>query len=771
MSIAVSSVCGFVVRLYGLTTVACFCAVLSLTFVACGHDSDSEPGAPAMVVGEPVTFHPAASGATRFGDVPWPSDLYLGTDGLIGAVPGLERIAATPTKLARGLAALDGFGRSTGALFFLDAEVDPQSLPRTWEAATARNASVFIADVDDASSKRGARYPAYAKYLPTLGCISVIPVPGIVLPPGVRHAVVLSVRARSTNGSPLVADTELVRIAAQSAAARSTAVEHLYGSALDRLVASGAVARKNEVASLAVFTTSRQVFELPLLRARLRQQPEPELILDGATAAPYTVAVFGVDTQPSLDDWLGTPDKDENGYEWPGGDNPGGIAHDQIAVIASGAFVAPSFLDRITHHFERSASSGAIALADPDARIPFTLVIPKGAVPPAGYPVVIHGHGLSNHRGSMLGVANELARAGYAMIAIDDVLHGARQSIKDQHNNYQGSYDGPDGIPDGVGLPIAFFGGFSDFVALRDNFRQTVLDETSLVRLIQSSQLDLARLAAAAGGTTPRLDPQRIYWSGGSLGGIMGAMTIAVEPEIRAAALQVPGASFIQLITTSSAQLAPLVSTLARAALGVQGNEALDEFHPVATLLAAVTEAGDPIAYAPHVFQNPLLPERTPPDVLVSYAVYDEVLPNISTVALVRALGLALASPRLFDLPGIATLPAPVVGNLMSGRTGAAVQYLPANHGLGYARYDTRQFFPNLPTDGAERPRLPAQFTFEQPLREHLQQLVTFLDAVANGGPGRIEVTAPARGDYDGDGVLDDDEQSKGTDPYDPASH
>ena len=747
------------------------CTVLALAAVGCGSDEPGPPSEPVALMGESVPFHPAANGATRFGDIPWPSDLYRNADGTLTEIPGLERIASTPGNLARGLAALDGFGRSTGALFFVDAAVDPQSLPRTWQAATAPDASVFIVDVDDASPKRGARYPAYAKYLPTLACISVIPVPGVVLPPGVRHAAVLTVRAHALNGRPLVADTELARMAALPASARAAPIEQLYGGALDQLVASAAVARKNEVASLAVFTTSRRVFELPVLRAQLRGQPEPELILDAATAAPYTVAVFGIGVHPSLDDWLGTPDKDEHGREWPGGDNPGGIAHDQIAVIASGAFVAASFLDRTTHHFEQRPSSGAFALADANAKIPVTLVIPKRPAPPSGYPVVIHGHGLNNHRGSMLGVANELARGGFAMIGIDDVLHGARQGIKDATNNYSGSYQGPDGIPDGVGLAIAFFGGFSDFIAIRDNFRQTVLDQTSLVRLVQSSKLDLTPLTTAAGGTTPKLDPQRIYWSGGSLGGIMGAITIAVEPEIRAAALQVPGASFIQLITTSSAQLAPLVAGLASMTLGLQGNEVLDEFHPAATLLGAVTEAGDPIAYAPHVFRDPLLAERTPPDVLVTYAVYDEVLPNIATIALVRALGLALAAPNLFELPGIVTVPAPVVGNLESGRTGAAVQYLPANHGLGYSRYDTRQFFPSIPIDGAERLHLPKQFTFEQPVREHSAQLVTFLDTVANGDPGRIEVTIPARADYDGDGVLDADEQAHGTDPYDPASH
>lgn len=744
-----------------LTILACLCA---LALAGCGDDDSSNAAA-----GEPVPFRPAASGDTQFGDVPWPSDLYLEDDGNVGDVPGLERVARFHGSITAGLGSLDGFGRSAGALFFLDAVVDQETLPRTWEAATATSASAFIADVDPASPTLGKRYPVYAKVLPTLDCISVIPVPGVVLPAGVRHAAVLTRRVRTVDGAALVADAELERIVALPT--RSTPVEHLYGDAVDELIDSGAIARADDVASLAVFTTSRRVTELPTLRNELYEQPEPQLIFDPVAAAPYAVAVFGIGVEPSLDDWLGTPERDENGDEWPGSDNPGGIAHDQIAAVASAAFIAPSFLNRGTRHFERDPESGAIVLADASFKIPVTIVIPKQPAPPGGYPVVIHGHGLSNHRGSMLGVANELARAGFAMIGIDDVMHGTRQGgTRDQVNNFPGTYSGPDGIPDTTPFPVGFFAGFNDFVAMADNFRQTILDQSSLVRLVQSSALDLSPLAAAAGGTTPQLDPTRIYWSGGSLGGIVGAMTIAVEPEIDAAALQVPGAGFIQFITTSSAELSGLVSGLAQTTLGVQGDEVIDEFHPVALLLTAITEVGDPISYAPHVLRDPLLPERDPPDILVSYAAYDEVLPNVATVALIRAFGLELASPNLFDLPGIAAVRAPVVGNMESGRTAAAVQYLPSNHNLGYSRFDTRKFFPG-PPDGAERPRLPATITFEQPVREHLAQLVTFLEAVANGEPGRIEVTMPPLADYDGDGTLDADEVKHGTDPYDPSSH
>lgn len=728
----------------------------------CG-ESDS------VEAGEPVPFRVAADGPTPFGDFPWPSDLYRDGSGHIGEIPGIDRLASASSTIANGLRQLDGFGRATGAVFFVASDVDSDSLPDTWEEANAARASVFFVDVDPASPAFGTRYPAYGKFLPSLACISVIPVPGVVLPPGVRHAAVLTRRVRTTAGPPLVADADLSRIAGLET--RVTAAERLYGDALDRLVATRAVRRAADVAALAVFTTSRRAAELPLLRKELHARPAPQILWDPPAAAPYTVAVFGVATDPSLDDWLGFPDVDENGAEWPGGDNAGGIAHDRIGAVASAAFVAPSFLDRGARRFVRDPATAEYVLADPEAKVPVTLVIPATPPPPSGYPVVIHGHGLSNHRGSMLGVANELARAGFAMIGIDDVLHGTRLgATRDRINVYPGSWDGPDGIPDTMPFPVSFFAGFADFVTMTDNFRQTVLDQTSLVRLVRNPDLDLAPLADAVGGFVPVLDPERIYWSGGSLGGIIGATTLAVEPEIDAAALQVPGAGFLQFITTGSAELSPLVGGLATATLGVRGSEAIDEFHPVALLLAAITEAGDPIAYAPHVFADPLLPGRTPPDVLVTYAPYDEVLPNIATVALIRAFGLDLAAPNLFALPGIGNATAPVVANHASGRTAAAVQFMPANHGLGYGRFDTRKFLPGPPADGAGRPKLAREIRFEQPIREHLEQLVTFLVSVADGGPAVIDVTAPPVADYDGDGSPDDAERRRGTDPHDPES-
>jgi hypothetical protein len=292
------------------------------------------------------------------------------------------------------------------------------------------------------------------------------------------------------------------------------------------------------------------------------------------------------------------------------------------------------------------------------------------------------------------------------------------------------------------------------------------------VRLVQNAALDLAPLPVEPGRAPVRLVASRIVWSGGSLGGIVGSMVAGVEPELRAAALQVPGAGFIPFVVSESAQLSGLVEAIAKANFSPQGTEPLDELHPLGLLLAQITEAGDPLAYAGGVLGARPAASTDPrrPHVLVSYTVDDEVLPNLATHALIRTLGVPIAGSTLVTPDAIPRVDAPVTANL-AGRTAAAVQYAPSMHALGYNRWDTRQFQPGFPArDPANRfPRLPGDIRVELPIREHTAALVTFLVGALDGAP-RIEITAPVRRDYDADGIDDDAERASGTDPWDPAS-
>jgi hypothetical protein len=274
---------------------------------------------------------------------------------------------------------------------------------------------------------------------------------------------------------------------------------------------------------------------------------------------------------------------------------------------------------------------------------------------------------------------------------------------------------------------------------------------------VRNPALDLSKLGAAMGAPAPKLDPTRVHWNGGSLGGIMGSMTIAVEPNIRAAVLEVPGGGFAQLVTTNSAKMNALIGPLLSAAFGALGEERLDEHHPLVNLLAMTTEAGDPLAYAPHVLSNRLTGESAP-NVLVTYARDDELMPNIATFALIRALGIPVAGEWLAPEPRIERVDAPLKGNI-AGVTAAACEYAPAAHGLGYGRWEDRQFLPGVPLEDAAElfPKLDHFVRIEMPIREHSDQIVHFFAS------SEIKITAPPLADYDDDGALDADDAA----PYD----
>jgi len=709
----------------------------------------------------------------RFGDVPFPSDLHFASaDGgnLVADLSGLDRLVdANANVIQKGLGALDGFGRTTSAHFFVRGAVDPKSLA---------SAAVLV-DVDPKSKNKGARTVVTARALSTLDCVSVLPLPGAVLDPGVRYAFALTNAAANPSGEPLRADAALAAILALPADKRSSRAERLYGDAADVVVSSGAVPSRESIVGLAVFTTSRVSEELPKIADRVRSDPKlppSQLLLDAKEAAPYAVALFGRTTTPNLDAWLGNPIKDETGRDFPGLDNEKGIAHDAIGAVGVGAYVSPSFLDPTTHHIERDAD-GSYRVADASARVPLMIVVPKD--PPknasSGYPVVVVGHGLGGHRGNMLGVANEFARAGFVSIGIDDVAHGARGGLRDTSNSFPGDYKGPDGLPDGELLgAVKFFADFTDFIAVRDNFRQTILDHVSLVKMIRSTTLDLAALGVAAGGTTPKLDADHVFWSGGSLGGIMGTMVTAMEPSIVASALQVPGGGFLHLLTANSARTHLFVEQLVRSTYKMHGDDRLDSYHPLVNLAAAIAEGGDPLVYAPYVLRAPFpfaSGPRARANVLVTYAVDDELLPNIATHALLRALGIPIVDPFVLKVDAMETKKAPFSGNFPIG-TGAAMQYAPANHGLGYVRWETRIYMPGHPQEALEDPypQLEAMIKVEMPIREHAAQVTHFFQTAIDQKSAEVMVTKAPAADFDGDGVSDEDESKKGTNPYDPKS-
>lgn len=134
-------------------------------------------------------------------------------------------------------------------------------------------------------------------------------------------------------------------------------------------------------------------------------------------------------------------------------------------------------------------------------------------------PCVVFLHGYGGRKEDILEAAEMIAREGYAIMAIDAEYHGERKE-------------------EGKEL-------YSP-------------DITDSVRGIVQTVVDLRR-AVDYLETRPEIDKEKIGYVGGSMGGILGAIFIGVEPRIKAAALIVAGGNMSLMIRESQHYTMPAI--------------------------------------------------------------------------------------------------------------------------------------------------------------------------------------------------------------------
>lgn len=221
--------------------------------------------------------------------------------------------------------------------------------------------------------------------------------------------------------------------------------------------------------------------------------------------------------------------------------------------------------------------------------IPVMMTTPSATsgqvMPASGWPVVIYQHGITRVRTDMLIYADSLAKAGFALIAIDLPLHGVTDTSNPFHTDYEQTFDvdfidnstsapGPDGKIDSSG---AHFINLASLLTSRDNTRQGALNLLVLKRSLSS---------------IPNIDANKVSFIAHSLGGIIGTTYLGIETDSMPSALITTGASF-STILKDSASYGPLIKGTLEAN-GVTG-EAYQKF-----ILATqwVLDSADPVNYA-----------------------------------------------------------------------------------------------------------------------------------------------------------------------------
>ncbi|MBK9034888.1 MAG: hypothetical protein IPL61_27095 [Myxococcales bacterium] len=668
---------------------AALLGLVSAGLGGCGDDGTSTPTGPYFrfdLPGDPTAAIPMA-------ELPYPNDALRGADGRIQVT--VDSFAhspdADPGVVATATAALArrrGFGVFTGAIF----PVAALAAGETLDPATLTDATVTLVALAD-----GARVPLEITAKPD-GSLHLQPRLGHVLAQGAPYAYVLGAGIKTTRGAALVADPDLTALlttdqpsgpAARAAVAYAPLRAYLLAQAIDPATIVGAT----------VFTTADYTPELVAARAILDAQAPATAVIDRVYRAGA-----------ELDGFLGTPTDDD----FPGVDNPGGIAHAHLRAMVLGHFAAADFASaapRTLGAWTYDASGAPIVKGTED--VPFLLALPaSGGL--QDMPIMVFNHGFGGSRAVVASVANAMAARGIAVIGIDSPSHGERYSrARDLVHNFTGA-DGADGLADDanaasqlefldiIGDPAAGIAQL-DVQVMSASFRQSVVDIMSEVRLVDDG--DWTALAADFPGLSFRAD--RLVYSGQSMGGILGSVVTTIDPRVGAAVLGVAGGGLLQHATENSPWLWQAFGVVLGGAMGVAPERADPGVAPPHTDLAFVLmqtliEDADPLTYAPQTIRAPL---GAPKHVALLNAFSDEILPNQASEALALAMGLEwmttpLSAPGPRYIEPVAVRAAPLTANVTVGATAVTAGWVvltPATHGMQTNHRDESQYDVSFP--------------------------------------------------------------------------
>jgi len=281
-------------------------------------------------------------------------------------------------------------------------------------------------------------------------------------------------------------------------------------------------------------------------------------------------------------------------------------------------------------------------IATSTLNVPVIMTVPNaksGKTKPAdGWPVVIYQHGITRNRLDIIGYADSMALAGFAMIGMDLPLHGVSDSTHLLHanntpfpNDIEATFDvdfidnktraeQPDGITDPSG---EHFLNLKSTLTSRDNVRQGVANLLVLRRSLEN---------------IADINAEKIGLIAHSLGGIVAIPFLGVESKSIPSSLITTGAS-ISTILRDSASYGPLTKA-GLAQLGVTGADYQ------AFLLGTqwVVDSADPVNYAKDA-------AKTHPIHLMEIIgdggkvhIPDQTVPNSSTEILAAVLGATAAS-------------------------------------------------------------------------------------------------------------------------------
>ncbi len=615
---------------------------------------------------------PGAQASSDFFRLPFPNDIRMSAGGLSLSgfpTPGPGVVGFDP--VARIVAAAEqvqrGFSRVPVVFFRFSQAPDFSTVEGNPNAASGKPVTLRYVNIDPDSPGFGAGQSfgwtttdGGGRYICPRFVEVRVPWEAPLLE-GTTYAVLLTRGVQTQGGTEMQPDADFAALMSDSRPAEAARAAAWDAYAPLRAWLDREEVPRTSLLAAAVFTTQVTSGPMVALRQAVRAAAAP-------TATSMTLC--GGDAVSPCDDGLTGP-AHVRGCFAPGADVD--EIHMRLALPVVQEGTRP-YLEPADGGGVVTTPAGAVTLQGTES-VCVALTIPKeGAMPAAGWPVVIYGHGtggtIRSGAASVGALLADVPDGGgtqrLATLGWDGPMHGERRAA---------DLD-PEPLYFNVGNPVA----------ARGNAWQGAADVFALVRAVGSLNVTAAQSPT---GKALRFDTGHVAYLGHSQGAQYGTLVVPYEPGIGLLALSGAGAGLVR------ATLEKTSPVDGRAGIGValqeftdQGVRDVRESHPALALLQGLFDAVDPLDHAQHV-QSRLLQGAAPRHVLHIYGQGDTYTPPVSGDLLVRTLGVPLAHTGAGSPPrpiaGTEVVPTPVSANHQPGEvTGASVEVVPAAGAEGH---------------------------------------------------------------------------------------
>jgi hypothetical protein len=506
---------------------------------------------------------PGAAGTVTSGDffrLPFPNDARIkgGKIDLSGfPTPGSSFLGFDPVQvyLDAITAGESAWGTSPTALFRFSGPVDFDTL----RPVSGQPSPVQFLDITDPKnpgnagaawgySGQGGKYICH-------DWLGVRRPAGAPLDPAHKYVVFLTTQARDANGLPVDRSPQLAALLAPTPPADS--------------VLAGVYAA---YAAFRSYLSAQAVDPTTVLNATVITTAPVHSLMDGLAVAATATAV------PVASGWMkcgtgaASPCPDSAGARACGVPDPGYDEYHALVALPIFQKGTPPYAD----------SGGDIDTSGPVRmeNVCASLTVPKTAMPVAGWPLAVFGHGTGGSFRSHVRpeVAGVLAKATppMAVLGYDEVEHGPRRGSSSASPN------------------VLFFN-FKNPAAARGNPLQGAVDVISMGRFAK-----VLTVPAGVSGGAVKTDPKGIVYFGHSQGSMHGSVGLPYTNDYTAAVLAGQGASLMDALLSKKspddvAAAVPLI-------LGGDYGSGRTLFggvdHPVLTIIQQWIDPADPLNYA-----------------------------------------------------------------------------------------------------------------------------------------------------------------------------